>query len=133
MTSKKQSGKLQAQRIVNECLRGLYISDKNPIIRGQIAKIVAIRSPDKVVEAILIEDNISTLRMMLQGLEDVKYEEVDDLVALLKSDDRALAERVFQMFANVGRADLLFGLAVGGDDKTIERVKRYLHEQNWLK
>jgi hypothetical protein len=110
-----------------------YISDKNPIIRGQIAKIVAIRSPDKVVEAILIEDNISTLRMMLQGLEDVKYEEVDDLVALLKSDDRALAERVFQMFANVGRADLLFGLAVGGDDKTIERVKRYLHEQNWLK
>jgi hypothetical protein len=109
-----------------------HMREENPLIRGQIAQVVARRSPQKVIEAIVEEENLSTLRMMLQGLEDAGCTEVDDLTWLLKSDDKALVERVFEFFVNVGRADLLFGLAVSGDDKTMERVKRYLNEQGWL-
>ena len=36
------------------------------------------------------------------------------------------------MFVGVGRADLLFPLAVGGNERTTERVRRYLNEQGWL-
>jgi hypothetical protein len=163
MTFRNQSEKLPketALRVIEESLRGLrkgrmssrnirellccescsemdgftqYLEDRTPFIRGQISKVVAIRSPEKVVEAILKEKDVSALRLMIQGLEDVKYQEVDDLAEFLKNDDCILAERIFELFVGVDRADLLFGLAVGGDDKTVERVKRYLDEQGWLK
>jgi len=68
---------------------------------------------------------------MLQALGDAGHSGVDDLTPLLRRDDM-LAEKAFQMFVRVGRADLLFTLAMGDDDITTERVRRYLNEQGWL-
>lgn len=109
-----------------------YLDSQDPLIRGNISKVVAIRHPDKVVETIMKETNTSALRGMLQAIEDVKYKDVDNLTPLLKRDDKALVEKAFSMFVNVGRADLLFSLVLSGDDKTVERVRRYLNEQGWL-
>jgi hypothetical protein len=109
-----------------------YLESPDPLIRGNISKVVAIRHPDKVVETIMKETNTSALRGMLQAIEDVEYKNVDNLTPLLKRDDKALVEKAFSMFVNVGRADLLFSLVLSGDDKTVERVRRYLDEQGWL-
>ena len=162
MTSNRQSKQLRgeaAKRVVESCLKALstkrvssrhirdvmrceddsltdgfepHLKNQDPLIRGMVSKVVARRSPDLVVEAILEERDISVIRMMLQGLEEVKCKEVDKLTPLLREDDSTFVERVFEMFVNVGRADLLFALAIGGDDVTTQRVKRYLNEQGWL-
>jgi len=51
----------------------------------------------------------------------------------LRVDDAIVVENTFKMFVSVGRADLLFPLVMGGDDeRTTERVRRYLNEQGWL-
>lgn len=108
-----------------------FLAHRDPILRGNAAKVLAKWSPERVVEAILEERDSSALSMMLQALVDVGYSDVDDLTPILRRGD-ALAEKAFQAFVKVGRADLLFTLAVGGDDITTERVRRYLDEQGWL-
>jgi hypothetical protein len=162
MTSKKQSEKLQdVTRLVANCINALekgrgidsrhirelaccnsceemsklekYLYNKDPFIRGQVARVLAISSSSLVIEAILRESNKSAFRIMLQGLEDVKCQDVEDLTSLLRMDDDMLVQRVFEMFVNVGRADLLLGYGLAGDDIKMERVKRYLNEQGWLK
>jgi hypothetical protein len=55
------------------------------------------------------------------------------LTTLLRRNNSMIVERALQTFVNVGRADLLFGMAVSGDDATTERIKRYLHEQGFIK
>lgn len=162
MTLGKQSKKLQGElaiRVIDNCIYSLkkgrlksrdirdllecescpemdvfteYLQASDPLVRGNISKVVALRHPEKVVETIMEETNTSALRMMLQALEEIKYKNVDDLTPLLKRDDETLVETVFTMFVNVDRADLLFSLVLSGDDKTVERVRRYLNEQGWL-
>lgn len=109
-----------------------HVDNDDPMIRGLACRIVARVAPEKVVECIIKEDNESAMSAMIQGIEEVKYTGVDDLTVMLRKDDSIVAERFFQMFVKVGRADLLFGLALKGDDETTARVRRYLDEQGWL-
>jgi hypothetical protein len=90
-------------------------------------------APQKVVKAALDAETLSELALMLMALEDVECKEVDDLTPLLRSEDSMMAERASQTFVAVGRADLLFGMAVSGDEKTTQRIKRYLHEQGFIR
>jgi len=110
-----------------------FLAAPDPVVRGFAAMVVARFAPDRVVEAILKEKERSVLTVMLKALEDECYGDVDELTRLLRVDDDVMVEQALQFFVSVGRADLLFTLAMVDDDEITERVKRYLNEQGWLK
>lgn len=163
MTSKKQLKELRgssAQRAIENCLNAMrtetlssshvrnakrcelcqeifnfekFLYHSNPMIEGTAACMLARVAPDKVIKAALVAENLSQLSRILSALEAAECKNIEDLTPLLRGDDNMMVEKAFQTFIAVGRADLLFGLAVGGDDKTTKRVKRYLNEQGFIK
>ena len=111
----------------------MFLKHVDLMVRGAAASLVAKVDPGRVVEEVMEARNLAELNPMLTSLEEAKFRDLEDLTPLLKIDDEMMVERVLQAFVTVGRADLLFGLAVSGDDKTTKRIKRYLHEQGFLK
>ena len=118
-----------------------FLSHRLPMVRAVCSQIVSIRgNGDLVVDAIMREAEQFTethgravISRMLYSLSEAKYSGVDRLTALLRVDDSIIVENTFKMFVAVGRADLLFPLVLGGEDeRTTERVRRYLNEQGWL-
>lgn len=111
----------------------MYLEDKDPFVRGSAAQIVVRSCPEKVVEAMIVESDKAARNLMIIGIEKAGCSQVDGLTQLLRrKDDPVLVDRIFNMFVKVGRADLLFALAMGGEDETVQRVRRYLDEQGWL-
>ena len=110
-----------------------FLDHSDSVIRVMACRALAKWDPAQVVDAIRKEKDRSALLPMMQLIGQVKYKKVERLTFLLRIEDDVLVELALQLFVSVGRADLLFGLAVGGDDPTTERVKRYLNEQGWLK
>lgn len=108
-----------------------FIRHEDSIIRSSAAEILVKVAPEIVVKAALEASTLAEVSPFLAALEDAGYKEIDDLTTLLHQES-FVVERVFQTFVTLGRADLLFGLAVSGDEKTTERVKRYLHEQGFI-
>ncbi len=108
-----------------------YLRSDDNIIQAAAAELVVKVAPEKIIEVALEQEVVSDVTPFLAALERAEYKDVEDLTALLRRD-AFIAERVFQTFITVGRADLLFGLAVSGDEKTTERVKRYLNEQGFI-
>ena len=110
-----------------------FLESNNAMVRMQAAEVVASCRDEKfVVSAILTEEEVPVTCRMLRELGDSGCKEVDDLTILLRHDDSMVVESAFRMFVKVGRADLLFSLAIRSDDVTTERVRRYLNEQGWL-
>jgi len=109
-----------------------FLKHRDQAIRAYAAVIVSRWDPKCVVDAILEEEERFVIGKMLHELGEVGYNGVEDLTQLLRGEDSMVAEQTFRTMVKVGRADLLFTLAVGGDDKTTERVRRYLNEQGWL-
>jgi len=110
-----------------------FIDHQDPIVRKASMELVGKVAPEKLIEPALNSTTLAELEEVLTAIESVAYNKVEDLTPLLREDDTLRVERVFQAFVAVGRADLLFGLAVSGDERTTQRVKRYLHEQGFIK
>ena len=109
-----------------------FVRSEDAIISEEAARLLAMRAPERLVP-ILLEDIESAVKIrLLKVFQEVKYSDLEDLTPLLRSGDSILVETALQIFVTLGRADLLFGLAVSGDDETTTRVKRFLHEQGYL-
>jgi hypothetical protein len=110
-----------------------YLEHPNSHIRISVCEIISHKgNVDLIIEAIGKESEGFVICKMLDKIKKVKYKNVEDLLFLIRSDDTIIAEEVFKTFVAVGRADLLFPLAMSDDKKTTERVRRYLNEQGWL-
>ena len=110
-----------------------FLDHADSVIRVMACRVLVKWAPEKVIDAIRKEKDRSALLVMMKVIGDAKYKEIENLTFLLRDDDEMLVELALQLFVQVERSDLLLGLAVGGDDQTAERVKRYLNEQGFLK
>jgi hypothetical protein len=110
-----------------------FLNHRDGLVRIAASEIVVAHGDaSMVVDAIMKETDTFVVSGMLEVLGKHKYKEVDDLRVLFRADDCVIAENAFKLFVKVGRADLLFPLVMKGDERTKERVRRYLNEQGWL-
>ena len=110
-----------------------FLYHRETLVRGTAAILLGKVLPEKVVEAALKEETLSGLSLMLEALETIGCKDIEDLTPLLRRKDSMMVERAVRTFVRVGRADLLFGMAVSGDELTTQRIKRYLHEQGFIR
>lgn len=103
------------------------------MVRCLVADIVAKYEPGLVVETAAREaGNPRLFNAMCKALAMVGFKEVEPLVPILRGEDVVAPNRVLRLFVEVGRADLLFPLVFDGDERMVERVKRYLHGQGLI-
>jgi hypothetical protein len=110
-----------------------FLFHQDTLVRGTAATMLVKVAPEKVMLAALETSTLADLHLMLLAIDEAGHREIEDLTPLLRLEDSMMVERALQSFIRVGRADLLFGMAVSGDEKTTQRIKRYLHEQGFLK
>ena len=107
-----------------------FLKSDNAWVRRCASQVIAVKGNRKLlIDAAKVEQDKSVLMTMIEGLVRQK-EGLEDLIALLESEDQVIRAEMIQMFRRAGRAECLFGLAFSDDDALVSRVKKYMEEQD---
>ena len=107
-----------------------FLQSPNEMVRMFAVKIIGTKSQNLSVlfQAAKREENHAILLKMLKYIVKQK-DSLQELAELIHSEDVMVKEEAIQMFRKAGRSDCLFTLLLEGDDKVVERVKKYIEEQ----
>jgi len=108
-----------------------FLKHASSDIRFLAARIVGEKGNVKVLlEAALKEQQTYILVRMLRLLGSRKAEGIEAFEWLLKEDsDSDVKEAAIQMFRRAGKVDQLFPMIFDERDFVVQRIKRYLNEQ----
>jgi HEAT repeat protein len=107
-----------------------FLESEDSMVRKMAATIVGEKKgPSKpLLDAVLKEEEKSVLVEMLTQLGK-HGDAVEALTNIINSDDETVRDVAIDMFRRAGRADCLFPMLFDRDDKVVQRIKRYIHEQ----
>jgi len=107
-----------------------FLESEDAMVRKMAATIVGERrGPSQpLLDAVLKEEDKSVLVEMLTQLGK-HGDAVEVLTNIINSEDETVRDVAIDMFRRAGRADCLFPMLFDRDDKVVERIKRYINEQ----
>ena len=107
-----------------------FLVSDDPMVRRAAARIIGEkRGPvQPLMDAAMREEDKSVLFEILTQMGK-HPEAVEELANLVNSEDEAIRDVVIDMFRRAGRQDCLFTLLFDRDDAVVERIKRYINEQ----
>jgi len=107
-----------------------FLRSDDSMVRTMAAKIIGEKGgpSDALLDAALHEEETQVLVEMLKQLGKHR-DAVGSLANLINSEDVLIRDVAVDMFRRAGKQEFLFPMIFDKDDKVVERVKRYLNEQ----
>lgn len=107
-----------------------FLNDGDSMVRLGAARILCMKDGDisKVIGAMLNEEDKSVLIDMIMLVGD-SGRASSEMAAMLLNDDNMVRDEAIEALRRTGRADDLLPLIFEKDDALVERVKRYMYEQ----
>jgi len=106
-----------------------FLDSDDRMVRIGAARIIAAHGDVSViVKALPHEEDRSVLLDMLMLIGDTGTG-FDDLGVMLSSDDDVIRDEAIEVLRRTGKADALLPLIFERDDILVERIKRYMNEQ----
>ena len=114
----------------NVQLLARHIKSENPFIRKGVVRIIGkLGDVGPLLEGALQEKDQEVLRILLSVMGE-RGECSNALERMVNSDDPLVKEEAISMLKRVGKADSLLPLLFDSNDALVNRVKRYINEQN---
>jgi len=109
-----------------------FLNDSDPMIRTAAVQIIGkLGNKDKIIDLLKTEENKRVMMVaigMLTGKTDLKR--MEEVVNLLNAENPIVRNEAIEMFRKSGRADCLTALLFDDDDSLVNRVKRYLEDED---
>jgi len=117
-------------KIVDVTAIARFLKSEDDMVRKMAAIIVGEkRGPAQLLlDAALVEKDKAVLMEMLTQLGK-HGDAVEPLTNIINSEDESIRDVAIDMFRRASRADCLFPMLFDRDDKVVERIKRYINEQ----
>jgi hypothetical protein len=107
-----------------------FLDDKNDFIRKYAVEIIGQKgNASLLVDMALKEKDKQVLSAIMTQLSRSK-EALEGVVVLLDSEDSYIKSSAIDMFRRANRSDCLFPLLFGDDEELIERIKKYIEEDD---
>jgi hypothetical protein len=107
----------------------IFLTSPDAMVRQKAAEIISKRGrAELVLEAALKEEDKNVLLDMLKHLGK-EVQGIEALDKLLRDKDSFVKEAAISMFRRVGKVDVLFPLIFDTDNSLVERIKRYLQNE----
>ena len=115
---------------VNVQVLSRYLKSDYSMVRRMAARIIGGKGGHIgcVLDAAMKEKEKDVLIEMLSAVSK-RGEGLEALERLLSHEDFVIREEAISMFRRAGRAELLFPLLFDEDDFVVQRIKRYINEQ----
>lgn len=106
-----------------------FLVHVDPMIRMMATEVIGAKGNIAIlVSAAIKEEDRSVLLNMMKSINR-KSGGVESLVLLLSSPDLIVKNACIDMFKRLGMADCLFPLIFDKDDALVQRIKRYLEDE----
>ena len=117
-------------RIVDVTLIEQFLSSKKDFIRKYAVEIIGQKGDASLlIDLALVEKDKHVLLSIMNQLAG-KKEDLEKMVVLLESEDSLIRTSAIQMFRIANRSDCLFTLLFDDDDNLVERIKKYIEDDD---
>ena len=107
-----------------------HIQAENPFIRRAVARIIGkLGDVELLLDGALQEEDQEVLRVLLASIGE-RGECSNVLERMVNSDAPLVKEEAISMLKRAGKAESLLPLLFDSNDALVNRVKRYINEQN---
>ena len=107
-----------------------FLDNKNDFIRKYAVEIIGQKgNTSLLVQMALKEKDKQVLLTIMTQLSKSK-ESLEEVVALLDSEDSYIKSSAIEMFRRANRSDCLFSLLFDDDEELIKRIRKYIEEDD---
>jgi hypothetical protein len=107
-----------------------FLESEKDFIRKYAVEIIGQRGNSSLlIDLALVEKDKNVLLAIMKQLAGSR-ESLEKMVGLLNSEDSLIKTSAIQMFRRANRADCLFPLLFDDDDGLVERIRKYIEEED---
>ena len=107
-----------------------FLNDKNDFIRKHAVTIIGKKGDASLLVDLALKE--TSKQVMLNIMENLagKKQALEKIVVLLESKDQVIRNSAIQMYKKEKRSDCLFILLFDDDDKLVQRIKKYIEDED---
>ncbi len=107
-----------------------FLNDKNDFIRKYAVEIIGQKGNSTLLVDMALRENDKQVLLAIMTQLSKSKEALEEVAVLLDSEDSYIKSSAVDMFRRANRSDCLFPLLFGDDEELIERIRKYIEEDD---